>query len=161
VATGISPDSQHSFVPITALAEYLELPESRNELRLTLANYELPCDRFVPAAGEQIHVSVVVVTPAGSRPAPGTYAWAGTQGQGDGANDPQPPFARPKALLGGRGHTFQPGGAVRLTKVALGRHAAVEGVLAFEFAGNAEHEATSLTGSFRARVCKSNLPRTP
>lgn len=158
---GSSPTSQRSFVPITALAEYLELPESRNELRLTLADYELPCDRFVPPQGQQIHVSIVVVTPAGFRPAAGTYAWGGTQGQGGAANEPQPPFARPKALLGGRGHVFQPGGAVRLTKVALGRHAAVQGVLAFEFAGDAEHEATSLTGSFRARVCKSNLPRTP
>ena len=158
---GNSPGSQRSFVPVTALAEYLELPESSNELRLTLADYELPCDRFVPPKGQQIHVSVVVVTPAGSRPVPGTYTWAGTHGHGGAANEPQPPFARPKALLGGKGHIFQPGGNVRLTRVALGRHGAVWGVFAFEFAGDGEHEATSLTGSFRARVCKSNLPRTP
>jgi hypothetical protein len=67
----------------------------------------------------------------------------------------------PKAFLGRRGHLFQPGGEVRLTRVSLGRDGEVAGVLAFEFAGDAEHEATSLRGNFRAKICKSIRPPAP
>jgi hypothetical protein len=69
---GDLPEQQRSFTPRVALAEYLELPDTRAELRVSLADYDAPCDRFVVPAADQTYVSVLVVTPAGTAPTPGT-----------------------------------------------------------------------------------------
>ena len=156
VRVGNTSQQQAAFVPETALAEYLELPEKRSELRITLADYAASCDDFVRPGPEQIYVSVVVVEPAGREVAAGTYAWSGREAHGGTASRPVRPFAMPKVLLGSQSHLFPPGGAVRLSRVSLQREGRVEGVLAFEFAGDRERAATSLRGNFRAKVCKLN-----
>jgi hypothetical protein len=153
---GNASAERRSFVPRSALAEYLELPKARSELRLIFADYEASCERFVPPTDEQTFVSVLVVAPAGQEPTTGTYPWGGHQAHGGTATRPKRPFAMPKAQLGARSYLFPPGGAARLAKVSLAQDGYVQGSLCFEFSGNARQQATRLQGEFRARVCRSN-----
>jgi hypothetical protein len=71
-----------------------------------------------------------------------------------GSTKPEQPRAVPKAFIGKRSHLFQPGGLVRLTRVAVDKEGVVDGTLAFEFPGNLAHPATSIKGSFRAKTCR-------
>jgi hypothetical protein len=153
---GPAPSDARSFVPRTALAEYLDLPQARRELRVMLADYEASCDRFVPPRDGETYVSVLVVTPDGTDPGPATYAWAGHDAHGGTPGHPDRPFALPKVQLGPSSTLLPPGGSVRLTQVSLERDGYVEGVLDFQFAGDAKRPATSLQGTFRARICKTN-----
>ena len=161
VRVGNGPKAQSSFIPEAALAEYLELPGERNELRITLADYAASCDDYVRPGPGQTYVSVVVVEPAGRDVAAGTYAWSGREAHGGTASRPSRPFAMPKVLLASQSHLFPPGGAVRLSRVSLQHEGRVEGVLAFEFAGDRERDATSLRGNFRAKLCKLNRAAEP
>jgi hypothetical protein len=161
VRVGDTAEQQRSFPPRSTLGEYLELPQARSELRLSFADYDLSCERFVVPAADQTFVSVMVVTPAGTEPGAGTYPWAGHDAHGGTPSHPARPFAMPKVQLGSRSYLFPPGGAVELTKVSLALDGHVEGVLRFEFAGDAERQATSLLGSFRARICSSSRPSGP
>jgi len=156
VQVGTDPAERRTFVPRTALAEYLELPQVRGELRLTLADYEASCDVFVPPSDRQTYISVLVVTPDGTDPVPGSYAWAGHEAHGGSAGHPAHPYAMPKVQLGSRSTLLPPGGGVRLTKVSLERDGSVEGVLDFQFPGDSQRQATGLQGTFRARICKTN-----
>ena len=156
VRVGEGPDQQRSFVPKVALAEYLNVPDLRGELRLTLADYDAPCDRFVPPDDDQTNVSVLIVTPKGVIPSPGTYPWGGPEAHGGTAAQPERPFAVPKVHLGPHSHLFPPGGSVRLTRVGLERDGQVEGVLDLEFPGDAQRPAASLRGNFQAQICKTN-----
>jgi hypothetical protein len=158
---GDAAEQQRTFAPRSALGEYLELPQARNELRLSLADYDASCERFIPPAAEQTFVSLVVVTPAGTEPGVGTYPWGGHDAHGGTPSRPERSFAMPKVQLGSRSYLFPPGGAVELTKVSLALDGHVEGVLLFEFAGDAQRQATSLQGSFQARICKSSHPPGP
>ncbi len=161
VRVGNEAEEQASFIPETALAEYLELPGERNELRITLADYGASCDDYVRPGPGHTYVSVIVVEPAGRDVTAGTYAWGGREAHGGTASRPSRPFAMPKVLLGSQSHLFPPGGTVRLSRVALQHDGRVEGVLAFEFAGDRERDATSLTGNFRAKLCKLNRAGEP
>jgi hypothetical protein len=42
---------------------------------------------------------------------------------------------------------------LRLRRVELSSHGSVEGVLDFAFPGDAQHVATRIEGSFKAKVC--------
>jgi hypothetical protein len=161
VRVGNGAQDQASFVPETALAEYLELPGERNELRLTLADYTASCDAYVRPGPGQTYVSVIVVEPAGRDVTTGTYAWSGHEAHGGTPSRPTRPFAMPKVVLGNQSHLFPPGGAVRLSRVTLQHNGRVEGVLGFEFAGDRKRDATSLRGNFRAKLCKLNRAAEP
>lgn len=147
LAVGSSDSERLEFTPRSAFAEYVELPGVKTELRITLASYEASCERFIPPAPGQASVTVVVVTPPGPGPSPGSFGWHGQS---------TPPYASPSARIGATSHLFPPGGSLELERVELDLHGQVHGRLAFEFAGDAEREATSVRGAFRARVCRSN-----
>jgi hypothetical protein len=142
------------FAVRTAFAEYVELPESHNELDLTIAGYATSCEHWTPPKDGEASVTVVIVTPPGTRPVPGSYAWAGLP-------KPDEPiraaYALPKAQLGAQSRLFEPGGQVRLSQVELDPHGAVRGTLAFEYPGDAEHPATRVDGGFEAKVCRLTL----
>lgn len=142
------------FEPRVAFAEYLELPGSRNELKITLASYDASCDRFVAPKDGETAVTVVIVTPYGQRPAAGTFTWSGAVWGADAGAVPPQNSAVPKAFVGKEGLVFRPGGAVELTRVVLEPNGFVEGVLAFEFGGDGKSAASSLKGPFRARFCR-------
>lgn len=137
------------------LAEYVELPGDHGELTVTLASYTASCERWVPPAQGETSMTLVIVTPAKTPPAPGAYEWSGVP------NPEEPlgaPYALPKAHFGSRSRLFEPGGAVRLTKVQLDPHGTISGTLAFEFAGAADRPATRIDGNFEARLCRLSVP---
>jgi len=135
--------------------EYISLPGDRNELRLTLASYPASCDRWVPPAEGQTLITVVIVLPSESSPAPGSYSWSGIPK----TDEPlRTGYALPKAHFGTHARLFEPGGAIRLTRVQLDAHGTVAGTLAFEFPGEADRPATRIDGNFEARVCRLSIP---
>lgn len=137
-------------------AEYLELPDDHNELRLTFASYPLSCDRWVAPVEGQTLVTVVIVLPPGTPPAAGSsYNWSGIPS----AEEPlKASYALPKAHIGTRSRLFEPGGAVKLTRAQLDPHGTISGMLAFEFPGEADRPATRIDGSFDARMCRLSVP---
>lgn len=155
LSVGPPTNDRVTFRPTRAFAEYVELPQHRNELRITLASYEASCERFVPPEGDDVLVSVTVTTPAGKPPGPGTYAWAGLDAVGS-ERRPRRGYARASARIGARTHHFEPGGSIRLSAVRLAPpEPKVAGLLAFEFAGDADHPASSARGRFEAVVCRA------
>ena len=142
---GPSDAERVSFSPESAFAEYIELPGLGHELRVTLASYSVSCEKWAPPARDQVLVNVVVTVPPGAPPAPGAYAWNGST---DRAR------ALPSARIGPRGYEFPPGGNVTLSKVELEAQGIVAGVMTFEFPGDAERPAKSLSGAFEAKLCR-------
>lgn len=150
--------SEHvEFRPRSSYAEYLVLPGQRRELKITLASYETSCDSFVPPSEHDSSATITVIAPIESELSPGSYAWAGPPAPG--GNEPQPArsYALPTVRLGHRGLTLPAGGEVQLESVATTQDGRVRGLLNFEFPGDAEHVATSLKGSFEAKLCRVRL----
>jgi len=143
------------FEPIAAFAEYLEpAAGAGRELRITLAGYEASCERFVPPPEGAASITVVAVAPPGSALGTGEYVWAGHEAHGGTPSRPERSYAAPAVRVGPKSFVLQPGGQLRLTEALLTPSGHVEGILAFEFSGTAEHPATAVKGSFRARICR-------
>lgn len=153
VVTGPAPADTVSFAPTAAFSEYVELPGERNELRITLSSFDASCERYALPQGDQTLVTVLVLTPPGTAPKVGSYPYDAPLG----ADKPvDAAISLPKAQIGKRSHTFEPGGLVRLTQVDLGSHGSISGLLDFHFRGEADRPATRLEGSFRAKICRFN-----
>jgi hypothetical protein len=159
LVVGESADKQLSFAPAAAFAEYVEVPGSSSELRLTLAGYAASCERFISPGRGQPLVMVVIVTPAGKRLEPGTYGWNGHAAHGGTPQTPERTYAMPSARIGPRNFLFDPGGSIRVSEVNLERAGKIKGVLSFEFAGTAERQAGSIRGSFEAGLCRVRLAK--
>ena len=155
LSVGNGPSDRASFVPVTSFAEYVELPTKRNELRLTVAGYEASCERFVPPGKGEMVVTITIVTPPGTAPATGTYAWAG-ESSGQARTVVRRAYAVPSARIGKRSHLFAPGGSIHLDAVELTDQGSVSGTMAFEFPGDATRPATNLSGRFSAGICRLN-----
>jgi hypothetical protein len=139
----------------SAYGEFIALPELRNELRITLSDHKASCaEPTLPQAG-QLSVVVTVATPPGLLPASGTYDWAGHVAHGGAPERPERPYALPLLRKGSRAYEFQPGGSIELRQLALHEGGTLVGLLNFDFAGNAEHPAQAIKGSFSGRVCRS------
>lgn len=155
--TVIDGDRTTRFPVKSAFAEYVELPGERNELRLTLADHPVSCERWTPPKDGETAVTVVVVLPPGIRPTVSTYGWTGLPAPGEAL---RAAYALPKALLGTRSRLFEPGGMLRLSAVQLDAHGTVAGTLAFEFPGQGDRPATRVDGAFEAKMCRY-APATP
>ncbi len=157
LVVGSDSHERVTFTPVSAFAEYVQVPGSGNELHLTLAGYEASCERFVPPRAGQALVSVSVVTPRSAPLAPGVYGWDGHGAHGGTQASPERAYAVPHARIGQKSFVFPPGGSLRLTEVVLERAGKLKGFLAFEFAGSAERQAASISGSFEATLCRVRL----
>ena len=140
----------------SAFAEYLVLPDLRNELRITLASYESSCDHYALPRSDETALIVTIATPAATPPGKGAYDWAGHAAHGGTPERPERPYAVPVARVGDRGYEFQPGGSVELKELGLAEGDRVAGLLNFEFPGDGQRAAQGIKGSFSARVCRSN-----
>jgi hypothetical protein len=100
---------------------------------------------------------VTVISPASSELGPGSYVWAGHLAHGGSEEQPEHAYALPMIRLGHRGVVLPPGGEIELQSVTTTQDGRVRGLLAFDFAGDAEHVATSLKGSFEAKLCRVRL----
>ena len=157
IVAGPEPSDHVEFRPISSYAEYLVLPGQRRELRITLASYVTSCDSFVAPADHDSSATITVIAPVESELSPGSYAWAGQAAHGGTEQQPERPYALPTLRIGHRGLTLPAGGEIQLESVATTQDGRVRGLLNFEFPGDAEHVATSLKGSFEAKLCRVRL----
>ena len=157
IVAGPEPSQHVEFRPISSYAEYLVLPGQRRELRITLASYVTSCDSFVAPDDHDASATITVIAPLESELSPGSYAWAGQAAHGGTEQQPERPYALPTLRLGHRGLTLPAGGEIQLESVATTQDGRVRGLLNFEFPGDAEHVATSLKGSFEAKLCRVRL----
>lgn len=155
----LGPDSsQHvEFRPISSYAEFLVFPGQGSELKITLASYATSCDSFVPPGDHDVSVAVTVRAPAQAALGPGSYPWAGHAAHGGSDQVPERPYALPTIRLGHLSQVLPAGGDIQLESVATTSEGRVRGLLGFEFPGDAEHVATSLKGSFEAKLCRVRL----
>ncbi len=158
VVTGAGEGARVSFVPKHGLATYLELPPRKHELTITLAEEDASCDRFVPPGDGKTTVTATLVLPPGVEPSPGAFP-AGRADADDGGVAAA--YVVPTARVGRTSHLFQPGGALRLEKVGLNVGDRIVGVLAFSFAGDEAHAATSMDGRFVATLCRASRAPSP
>lgn len=154
LVVGRDSAEQKSLVPESALAQYVELSHQHNELIITLADFDASCERFVPPGPGQASVTVTIVLPPGEKPQPRRYGWDGRAAHGGTPSHPERAYAEPTARIGARGYVFPPGGTVQLTRVELSPHGHVDGLLAFEFPGDAKRAAMSVKGRFHAKICR-------
>jgi len=157
IVAGPEPSDHVEFRPLSSYAEYLVLPGERRELKITLASYQASCDSFVTPTERDSSATVTVIAPGTSELGPGSYAWAGPLAHGGSEQQPDRPYALPTIRLGHRGLTLPAGGEIQLESVTTTQDGRVRGLLNFEFPGDAEHVATSLKGSFEAKLCRVRL----
>ena len=157
IVAGPEPSEHVEFRPISSYAEYLLLPGQRRELKITLASYETSCDSFVVPAEHDSSATITVIAPVESELSPGSYAWAGPAAHGGTEQQPERAYALPTIRLGHRGLTLPAGGEIQLESVTTTQDGRVRGLLNFEFPGDGEHVATSLKGSFEAKLCRVRL----
>ena len=157
LVAGATPAERSEFRPVASYAEYLVVPGSRRELRITLASYAASCDSFVPPSDHDTSITVTVLSPEAVDIGPGTYAWAGHSAHGGTEEQPERAYALPTFRLGHQGAVMPAGGELQLESVATTQEGRVRGLLAFEFAGDAEHPAASLKGHFEAKLCRVHL----
>jgi len=157
VTLGSGREQTVTFVPRSTYAEYVSLPTSGNELRITLTSNPTSCENFTPVPEGQWQVTVVTITPEGQVPGVETYPWVGHEAHGGTPAKPKLAYTMPHVRFGSRGYPLPPGGNLELTQVSLGRHGMVKGLLRFEQPGAAGQPATRLFGSFLAHVCRTTV----
>jgi hypothetical protein len=139
-------------VPKTAFAEYVELPELRRELRITLASYALSCDHYVAPGPNDVLFVLTLTEPAAEPFHPGTYPLEDADPADAGAATRAKAFA--VARQGERGFDFPNGGTIELRGVDLAPTGQVSGVLALEFPGDGTRPAAGAHGKFEAHLCR-------
>ncbi len=150
-----------SFTPKVSFAEYAELPSGGDELRVSLANYDLNCDGYSPVPEGGIIVVLTFLLPVGQRPTVGTYPWPGlpTGGNVSDANfELKTQLVMPVVRIGKRSTAMLPGGNVDIQRINLERQGEVVGVMRLEQSGGDGQPPTRLFGSFTARVCRTSVP---
>jgi len=141
-------------LPRVAFAEYVELPELRRELRITLASYDLSCDRYLPPGPSDTLFVFTLSNPPNEPFAPGTIAFAGAPASDAGALPRATAFA--VARQGEHGYEFPNGGSIELRQVELTASGHVSGVLGLEFPGDGTRPAAGAHGKFDARMCRGD-----
>ena len=154
---GAEPSQHVEFRPLASYAEYVVYPGVRRELKITLSSYAASCDSFVTPGAKDTSVTVTLVAPAEAELAPGSFEWNGHAAHGGSEQQPERAYSLPTVRLGHQGFEFLPGGSLNLQAIATTPDGRVRGRLEFEFPGDAEHPATSLRGSFEAKLCRVRL----
>jgi len=148
-------------VPRSAFAEYVEVPDVANELRVTLASHDVSCERYVAPGPDDTVVVVTLKMPPSEKPRPGSFASTPPLTADAGASNVTRAYAVPVIRRAARGYALSPGGTLELRLVELGKTGVVSGNLAFEFPGDATRPASSARGKFTARICRSEEAPVP
>lgn len=155
----------HRFVPLVALARYVEIPAAPDELRIVLASYRIGCDSFTPPPPGEVFASVVALVPDGATLGPGEFTWPGALPDGKLTEA----LVVPTVGLAEGSRTVEARGKLRLDQVELSANGRVTGQLLFAELEGAEPGAptptTRLSGGFSAHFCALSLdplrPRQP
>jgi len=142
--------------PRSAFAEYVEVPDSAKELRITLASHEVSSERYVASGENDTVVVVTLKTPPNEKPRAGSFASTPPLPGDAGSSALGRAYAVPVIRRAQRGYPLSPGGTLELELVDLGKSGVIKGTLAFEYPGDGTHPASSAKGRFTARLCRSD-----
>lgn len=140
-------------MPRASLAELIEVSPNESVLFLTLTSAARTCDRPTDPEPDAASISMRLVLPGGSALQPGAFPLVA-----DGQSVDKP-HVLASVKLHGRRQELRPGGELTLGQVDASPQGGVEGLLKFEFTGDAEHPATRVSGHFLAHFCRINRLR--
>jgi hypothetical protein len=120
---------------------------------VTLASYDVSCERYVAPGADDTVLVVTLKLPPGEKPRPGSFASTRPLSE-DGGSPLGRAYAVPVIRRGARGYALSPGGTLELELVEFGRSGVVKGAVAFEFPGDGTRPASSAKGKFSARLCR-------
>jgi hypothetical protein len=154
VVTGPEPSQHVEFRPVSSYAELVVYPGVRRELKITLASYAASCDAFIAPGPNDTSATITVIAPADVELGSVSYEWAGHAAHGGTEQQPERAYALPTVRLAHVSQVLPAGGEIQLQSLTTTPDGRVRGLLNFEFSGSAEQAATSLKGSFEAKLCR-------
>jgi hypothetical protein len=153
IVLGPASQDEVTLVPKSSLAELIEISPTETELHLTLSSIERGCDGAVNSSPDEVSLAVRLRLPGGAKLDAGRYPVA----------EPSPAADKPHALATvrsrGRRTELRPGGDVELQQVDATPLGSLVGLLKLDYAGDAEHPATRVSGRFAAHFCRINRLR--
>jgi hypothetical protein len=148
IDVGPAPTDEATLVPLASLAEFIELGPTESALLITLSSSPRTCEAPTSSEPDAASIAMRLLLPGGTKLAPGSYPLVA------GGQSEDKPRVLATVKLNGRRRELGPGGELTISQVDLGPRGSVEGLLKFEFAGDAEHAATRVSGRFLAHFCR-------
>ena len=157
LVSGLGDGQAIAFSPKSTLAEYVELPNQGDQLRIILTNFDSSCETYLATPPDGIMIVLTFVVPAGHNPSAGTYTWPGLPANINSSADLdlKAPIVIPVVRQGTKSITMLPGGNVDIQQVNLERHGEVTGAMRLEQSGGEGLPATRLFGTFNAKLCRT------
>jgi hypothetical protein len=162
---GPTATDELTLVPRASLAELIELSPTESTLFLTLTSSERTCEALAEADAEAAGVSIRLKLPGGRKLEPGSYPLLteapppAPDAVAAEAPGPEKPSVQATVKLHGRRQELRSGGELTLSQVDATPQGSIDGLLKFEFTGDAEHPATRVSGHFLAHFCRINRLR--
>lgn len=156
ILVGPLPEERRVLQPRSALAEVIAIPGQNPELRVIIASNDISCDGYQATPVGQVRLTLTFQSPSAEPLGVGVYSWLGTSPELAVGASPKTRAVLPHVRIGPKGHALPPGGTVELTAVDLESHGSVSGVLRLEQPGDVNVPATSVLGSFAAKICPKN-----
>jgi hypothetical protein len=154
---GPTAKDELTLIPRASLAELIEISPTESALFLTLTSAERTCEA-VSQVNADASVSIRLKLPGGRKLEPGSYPLL-TVAPSTEVPAVDRPTVQSTVKLHGRRQELRSGGELTLSQVDLGPQGSLEGLLKFEFTGDAEHPATRVSGHFLAHFCRINRLR--
>lgn len=148
IDVGPAPTDEATLIPLASLAEFIELGPTDSTLLITLSSSPRTCEAPTSSESEAASVSMRLLLPGGTKLGPGSYPLVA------GGESEDKPRVLATVKLNGRRRELLPGGELTISQVDLSPRGTVEGLLKFEFTGDAEHVATRVSGRFLAHFCR-------
>jgi hypothetical protein len=159
---GPTANDELTLIPRASLAELIEISATESALFLTLTSAERTCEA-VSHADADAGVSIRLKLPGGRKLEPGSYPLITDAPPTDAPPTDVPAVdkatVQSTVKLRGRRQELRSGGELTLSQVDLSPQGSIDGLLKFEFTGDAEHPATRVSGHFLAHFCRINRLR--
>jgi hypothetical protein len=159
---GPTTSDELTLIPRASLAELIEISANESTLFLTLTSAERTCEA-VSQVDADASVSVRLKLPGGRKLEPGSYPLLTEAPSSEVPAIDKPAVDKPTVQatvkLRGRRQELRSGGELTLSQVDLSPQGSIDGLLKFEFTGDAEHPATRVSGHFLAHFCRINRLR--
>jgi len=153
MALGSAPADEVTLVPKASIAELVEVSPTLTEVYLSLSSVDQGCELEQSRVADAVSVAVRLVLPGGAKVEPGRYPLL------DMAAVSDKPHAHATVTLHGRRSDVHGGGDIEIERLDMTPLGALQGVLKFEYPGDADHPATRVFGHFSANFCRMNRLR--
>jgi hypothetical protein len=154
---GPTANDELTLIPRASLAELIEISANESAFFLTLTSAERTCEA-VSQVDTEAGVSIRLKLPGGRKLEPGSYPLI-TEPPSSEVAAVDKPTVQSTVKLHGRRQELRSGGELTLSQVDLSPQGSIDGLLKFEFTGDAEHPATRVSGHFLAHFCRINRLR--